>query len=143
MSSEASGIADGRRPRSVKHMFDPRRLAAMDMYGLHGSVRRGRIIRAEFVAGAALCTALGVISLLSRAGSWRWVGVWLVGVGANYIVLASHAHALSRPGALEVQVRGLDISRELRRVGLTQLWIAVPFAVCISALTNSGRGRRG
>ena len=124
-------------------MFDPRWLAAIDMYGLHGSPRRRRVIRAEFVAGAALCIGLGAISLLAASGPWRWIGLWLVGAGANYIVLASHAFALSRPGALEAEVHGLEVKRELLRVGLAQFWVAVPFAVCVFALANSSGGRRG
>jgi hypothetical protein len=86
--------------------------------------------------------ALGVLSLVA-GGGWRYLlGLWLVGVGVNYVPLTVQALALSRPGALEEELRGLDVRRELRRAGVHQFWIAVPFAVAIAALldTHSDRG---
>jgi hypothetical protein len=113
--------------------LDVRRLAAVDMFGSQGGVRRRRVIRAEFLIGAAVCIALGGWVLISGQGWWRAVGAWLVGIGANYVPLAWHAAALSRPGALEEELRDLDLRREGRRTGLTQLWILVPFALVIAA----------
>jgi hypothetical protein len=78
-------------------LLDVRRLAAADMWGSAGTIRRPRLIRAEFVVGAAGCTVLGVLGLLS-SGVWVLVGVWVVGVGANYAPLAMRAHSLSGPG---------------------------------------------
>jgi len=64
------------------------------------------------------------------------LGVWLVGAGVNYLPLALHAQSLSRPGALEAELSNVDVRRELRRAGVWQLWIAVPFAVAIAALVQ-------
>ena len=114
--------------------LDPRRLAAADMYGTRGSARRRRIVRAEFVLGAVLCIGLGLLSITSASGIWLWVGIWLVGVGANYVILAVDALRLSRPGALEAELRGADVRRELRRAGTRQLWIAIPFALWVAAV---------
>jgi len=68
------------------------------------------------------------------------VGLWLVGAGINYVPLALHARSLSRPGALEAELAGVDVRRELRRAGAQQLWIAVPLAVAVSAAV-AGRSR--
>jgi len=119
----------------VVALLDVRRLAAADMWGSAGTIRRRRLIRAEFVVGAAGCTILGVLGLLS-SGVWVLAGVWLVGVGANYVPLAMQAHSLSSPGALEAELKNVDIARELRRAGVKQLWIAVPFVVAIVAVTQ-------
>jgi len=107
------------------------------MWGTAGTPRRRRLIRAEFIVGAAGCTALGALSLVS-GGVWPdLLGVWLVGVGVNYIPLTLQALALSKPGALEEELLGLDLRRELRRAGVRQLWIALPFAVAIAALLEA------
>jgi hypothetical protein len=58
-------------------------------------------------------------------------GLWLIGVGANYVPLAVHALALGRPGALAEELSGLDLRREGHRAGVAQLWIPVPFALAI------------
>lgn len=118
-------------------LLNVHRLAAADMWGTAGSLRRRRLIRAEFVAGAIGCTALGVYaSVTASSTTWVIVGVWLVGVGINYVVLALYAQRLSRPGELEAELRGLDIGRELRRAGVRRLWIAVPLVIAIAALTS-------
>jgi hypothetical protein len=118
-----------------------RRLAALDMWGTAGTTRRRRIVRAEFFVGALGCPLLGVLGLLHGSGWPVVVGLWLVGVGVNYAPLALYAQALSRPGALEAALHGLDVRRELRRAGLQQLWIAVPFAVAIAALVQERSSR--
>jgi hypothetical protein len=124
----------------VVHRFDVRRLAAVDMYGTRGRPWRRRVILAEFVAGAVLCSALGLVSLVSSGGAGgRLLGAWLLGVGLNYVPLALHAVALSRPGALEAVVAGLDVHREVRRYGVASLWLVVPLAVALLALTQARR----
>jgi hypothetical protein len=121
----------------VTWFLDVRRLAAADMWGTAGTLRRRRIIRAEFVVGAVGCTILGLVLLLSAGGILSLVfGLWLLGAGVNYVSLALCAQALSRPGELEAELRGLDLRRELRRAGVRQFWIAVPFAVAVAALTS-------
>jgi hypothetical protein len=50
-------------------VLNVRRLVAVDLYGTAGSAWRRRLIPAEFVIGAAGCTLLGVLILMS-AGGW-------------------------------------------------------------------------
>jgi hypothetical protein len=99
------------------------------MWGATGSSRRRQIIRSEFTLGAIGCVVLGLLSLRSGNGWYVLVGLWLVGVGANYFVLAKHSWSLLRPGALEQELRGIDVRRELRRASVQQLWIGVPFVL--------------
>ena len=79
---------------------DPRRLAAADMWGTRGSLRRRRIIRGEFVVGACGCTLLGILTLLHGSGGWIFLGVWLVGAGANYFPLVIPCHRVVAAGGL-------------------------------------------
>ncbi len=123
-------------------MVNVRRLAAADMWGSAGTPRRRKLIRAEFVIGAIGCTILGVLTLTrGHGGVWDLVGFWLVGIGVNYVPLALHARSLSRRGALEAELQGLDLRRELRKAGAQQFWIAVPFVVALVALAVELRNR--
>ena len=119
--------------------MEVRRLAALDMWGTAGSLRRRLVIRLEFYAGAFGCLVLGAAVVASASGVWFLVGVWLLGAGVNYVPLALYARALFRPGALEAELRGADTRRELRRAGVQQLWIAVPCAVAIAAVLQERR----
>jgi hypothetical protein len=113
---------------------DVRRLAAIDMYGPAGSPRRRRIIRAEFDVGAIACLGLGIVAVAAGGGLGTVLGVWLFCIGVNYVPLAVTAHSLSRPGALEAELAGLDVSAEIRRAGVRQLWILVPFVVVVASV---------
>jgi len=117
-------------------MLNVRRLAALDMWGSAGTMRRRRIIRAEFVLGAVGCTSLGLLAVVQGSGWWVVVGIWLIGAGVNYVPLALHAQSLSRPGALERELAGVDVRSELRHAGLEQFWIAVPLAVAVFAIVR-------
>ena len=57
----------------------------------------------------------------------RVLGIWMIGAGLNYALLAEHALALSQPGALGAELAGVDTGRELRRYSFLQPWILVPF----------------
>ena len=107
-----------------------RRLAAIDMYGTRGTPRRRRIILAEFTIGAAVMVAFGawLVAVSSGAGG-RALGIWILGSGLNYVPLAGYAIALSRPGALQAELAGVDIGQELRRYSVLQLWILVPLSL--------------
>ena len=120
--------------------LDVRRLAAVDMYGTVGARWRRRVIVAEFIVGALGGIALGLwIALSSPTVGWQLFGAWLIGMGANYLVLALHAVSLSRPGALDTELAGVDVRAELRHYGLAQLWVAIPLAVTVFALAQLGR----
>jgi hypothetical protein len=111
-----------------------RRLAAIDMYGSRGSMRRRRIL-GEFVLGALALVALGIRSLAHVPGSGGVLfGLWVLGIGANYLPLACPAIALNRPGALAAELDGVDTGRELRRYSLLQFWIFVPLSLVVLAL---------
>jgi hypothetical protein len=116
--------------------LDVRRLAALDMWGTAGTLRRRKIIRAEFLLGAIGCTGLGAYVIASGSGWMLPLEAWLVGAGINYIPLAHEAQSLSQPGALEQELRDADMRHELRRAGVQQLWIAVPLAVAVFALID-------
>ena len=118
-------------------LLNPRRLAALDMWGTSGSARRRRLIRVAFIVGVAGCSLLGVLTLLSGSGWMIALGVWLLAAGMNYVPLAISAQALSRPGALEAELVGADLPRELRQAGVRQLWILVLFAVVVAAIAQA------
>lgn len=121
---------------------DVKRLAAVDMWGTAGTQRRRRLVLAEFIVGAVGCTALGLLALTAGDVLMSLVGIWLVGAGINYVPLALQAHALSAPGALEEEVRGVDLPHEVCQADAQQLWIAVPLAVAVSALVDVTSRRR-
>jgi hypothetical protein len=112
-----------------------RRLAAVDMYGTWGATRRRRIVRAEFITGAVVMVASGVWLAASSAGlGGRALGFCIIGCGLNYALLAAYAIALGRPGALDAELAGADIGRELRHYSVLQLWILVPLSLVVSAV---------
>jgi hypothetical protein len=117
-----------------------KRLAAIDMHGTRGTTRRRRIILAEFTAGLAVMVALGIwlVTSASSLGT-RILGAWLIGAGLNYAPLAGYAILLSRPGALDTELAGVDTGRELRRYGTRQLWILVPLSLIAFAVIPSER----
>jgi hypothetical protein len=121
--------------------LDVRRLAAVDMHGVAGTSRRRRLIRAEFVLGAAGCLSLGVwAAVTAPAPGWKLFGAWLAGAGVNYAVLTWQALSLSRPGALEAELAGADIRRDLRYYSSRQFWVAVPLLFAVLAFRQRDRG---
>lgn len=107
-----------------------RRLAAIDMYGTRGTMRRRRVITAELILTTIGAVALGIWLTWNAPGlGGRLFGMWAIGVGLNYAPLAAYAITLSRPGAIGAELDGIDTSRELRRYGLLQFWAAVPLAL--------------
>jgi hypothetical protein len=113
-----------------------RRLTAVDMYGAVGSRIRRRVILAEFVLGAVLGSALGALVLLTADGFMAVFGGWLLGACLNYVPLSVHAIDLSRPGALERELRGVDVRAELRYYTKAQVWIAVPLLFIALAIAQ-------
>jgi hypothetical protein len=114
---------------------DVGRLAAIDMHGLAGTRVRRTIIVTEFVLGFPAAFALGVYTVLSADSAfWSAFGIWLLGIGVNYLPLALHAISLLRPGRLSAELTGVDIEREARYYTLAQLWLLVPFLFVVLAL---------
>jgi hypothetical protein len=124
----------------VMELVEVRRLAAVDMHGAHGSVQRRRVILAEFVLGAVGGVAFGVWALTSWHGTVGVVaGIYLLGLAANYAALALHAITLSRAGALDAELRGIDIRAALRHYTATQFWVFVPGLDAGLAMLQHGR----
>ncbi|MFE2070405.1 hypothetical protein ACFXDH_49960 [Streptomyces sp. NPDC059467] len=114
-----------------------RRLAAIDMYGTRGTTRRRRIILAEFTVAAVALVAFGVWLLMRATGPGSSVlGAWMFAAGLNYIPLAAYAVVLSRPGALDAELAGVDTDRELRRYSILQFWIVVPLSLVVAVCHN-------
>ena len=112
------------------------------MYGANGTVRRRRVILAEFLLGTVTLLAFGA-GLLIQASGWagRGFGLWMVGAGLNYAPLALFALELSRAGVLEDELAGVDTGEELRRYSILQFWVLVPFAV-VALATRDVLARR-
>ncbi|AYY13806.1 hypothetical protein EF847_14975 [Actinobacteria bacterium YIM 96077] len=122
---------------------DIRRLAAVDMYGSAGSRLRRRIILAEFIAGALGCCGLGLWTLATQPlGGWTVFGLWVAGVGVNYIPLALHAIALFPGRRLESELAGVDIWPELRYYTAAQFWIFAPAVLLVLAIRQEAERRR-
>jgi hypothetical protein len=112
------------------------------MHGLAGTRLRRRVILAEFVVGAVGCVVIGLLAATRAAGvEWRVIGVWLAGIGLNYAVLALHALSLTRPGALDAELEGVDVRSELRRYTYLQFWIVVPLLLVALAISELPRLR--
>jgi hypothetical protein len=116
-----------------------RRLAALDMHGTRGSRRRRRVILAEFVLGTVGCAALGGWTLSWGGVGGVVLGIWLLGLAANYLPLTAHVLALWRPGALDAELADAELDAELRRYTRAQVRVLVPFWVAALALAQARR----
>ena len=116
-----------------------RRLAAIDMYGVAGTMRRRRIIVSEFVIGFIAMITIGTSMLVVANGGWQIFGAWFIGAGLNYLPLSVHAIDLIRPGVLDEELADVDIRAELRRYTVLQLWVFVPLALVVLAVAQSRR----
>ncbi|MEV4621588.1 hypothetical protein AB0J74_23120 [Asanoa sp. NPDC049573] len=104
-----------------------RRLAAVDMYGSVGVAWRRWVILGEFLLGVVGGLALGLYLILRGGGTGPAVfGVWVLGLGLNYLPLAGHALTLVAPGALERELAGVDLPAALRYYSVRQFWVVVP-----------------
>jgi len=106
---------------------DVRRLAAVDMHGLNGTALRRRLILFEFAFGAVAGIAIGLFLIVASSSPLGvLLGIYAVGVAANYAPLAIHAASLRRPAALRSELRDVDIRAELRHYTRAQLWVFMP-----------------
>ena len=125
-----------------KTLIDVRRLAAIDMYGRHGSKRRRRLILAEFVLAAIDIPLLGLTLVQAASVPRVFLGAYLIGVGLNFVPLGLHAISLSRAGRLGTELAGVDIAAELRRYTAKQLFIGIPLFVLILGVVQFAMSRR-
>jgi hypothetical protein len=115
--------------------MDVRRLAAVDMHGAHGTRLRRRVFDAEIVLGAVVGTTIGIaVAVTASSLAWQVFGAWIAGACLNYVPLALHAIALSRPGQLDAELEGVDVPQELRHYTKAQFWIAVPLLFVLLAM---------
>ena len=126
-------------------MLNVRKLAAIDLYFL-GS----RFILTEFGLGMVGLDALGWFTL--RAGIRREQGAWLIawglymlGLGINYVPLFLHAISIARRGRAREEIadevgdrRGA--ARKYRRQSLV---ILIPMVVLVLATMQELRRRQG
>jgi hypothetical protein len=121
---------------------DVKRLAAIDMHGARGTALRRRVVLAEFALAVAVAVALGCWLVFGASGLGAHVfGIWVLGAGLNYAPLTVYAISLSRAGALEAELAGVDPGQELRRYSVLQLWLFVPLSLIAMTLRRS-RGPR-
>lgn len=120
-------------------MIQIRKLVAVDMAWLGQ-----RVILAEYALGILLPLVLGVLSL--RAG-WRgglgWetiLGIWLVGIAANYVPMFIYAVVIARAGT--VQAEGRPELANAKRYGVQQVMLLVPLLVCIVAIVQERKPKR-
>ncbi len=116
-------------------------LAALDLHGFNGSRRRRVLIFAEFVLAALCGLVLGALCVARGSSMWKVFGVYLVGLGCNYLALTVAASRMLRAHALRRRLEGVDIPSELRRYAGGQLRLLVPFLVAVLAAMEYRRAR--
>ena len=122
-------------------MINIRKLAAVDMAWLGK-----RVILAEYALGIVLPLALGILSVQAgwvSSARWGWatiLGLWLIGIAANYIPLLVYAVLIARAGT--VKAEGQAELAVAKRYGVQQVVILVPLLVVAVALTQESRRRR-
>jgi hypothetical protein len=67
------------------------------------------------------------------------LGVWLLGLAANYLPLTTYVLALWQPEDLKAELAGADLGAELRHYTRAQLSVLVPFWVAGIALAQIRR----
>ena len=108
-----------------------RKLVALDMTFL-GT----RVIVAEYALGVVLGGVIGILSL--RRGV-PLLGIPLLWIALNYVPLFLHSVDLARKGTARQEVAAeLSDPRKARSYSWRQLWILVPFAVVVLAITQRG-----
>ena len=125
-----------------KTLIDVRRLAAIDMYGRHGSKRRRRLILAEFVLAAIDIPLLGLTLVQAASVPRVFLGAYLIGVGLNFVPLALHAISMSRAGRLGTELVGVDVAAELRRYTAKHLFIGIPLLMLVFGVAQFAPSRR-
>ena len=97
------------------------------------------MILCEFALGTVGSAALGAWALTWGGAIGVILGVWLLGLAANYLPLTVHVLALWRQPALDAELTGVDLHTELRNYTRAQVWVLVPFWVAGLALAQARR----
>lgn len=105
------------------------------MHGLRGRPWRAKVIVAEFVLGAIAGLGLGLLVVVRSSGLGRKLfGLWVIGIGLNYVAFAFHAVSVYVRGGVQRELEGVDLRAELRYDTAAQIWVAVPLAIVVFAL---------
>lgn len=119
-------------------MMTLKRLVALDLHGAAGTAWRRRIVLCEFLFAVPVLVGVGIWLLATTAGL---VGIlpalWFLGVAVNYLPLALWAIWLCRDNRLNQELADVNLGRQARTAAVFQLWILVPTALLILALTRS------
>jgi hypothetical protein len=107
------------------------------MHGTYGSMRRRRIILAEYLFGAVASLGIGGYLAASAAGWTAAIGWYVVGVGINYVALAAHAIDLSRPGVLDCELADANLRADFGFYTRAQMLLFVPLLVAVLAVRPS------
>ena len=107
------------------------------MHGTYGSMRRRRIILAEYVFGAVASLWIGGYLTASASGWPAALGWYVVGVGINYVALAANAVDLSRPGVLDRELAEADLRADVGFYIRAQMLLFVPLLVAVLAVRPS------
>lgn len=127
----------------IDREFSVRRLAAVDMHGATGTAFRRRLVTAEFAIGAIGGIAFGLWLTLTSSGPVGILfGLYLIGLGANYVPLAITTIRLRSPADLRSELRGVDIGAELHHYTATQFLVFVPGLLAYLAVRPASTGRR-
>jgi hypothetical protein len=116
-------------------MIQIRKLVAVDTAWLGA-----RFIVAEYALGIVLPLALGSLSLRGPFGWPTLMGVWLVGIAANYIPMLLYAVSLARAGTAKAEAQ--PEMANVKRYSLQQAMLLVPLLVCIVALVQERQPHR-
>ena len=86
-----------------------------------------------------LVSAAIAIVLISNGGLVRWLfGLWLSGIGANYLALSVYAIALRDPERLRAEVAAIpDLGGEARYYSIAQARLVIPGLVAVMAVLDS------
>jgi hypothetical protein len=111
------------------------------MHGTRGTRRRRLIILVEFGLGALGCALLGAWVLTWGGAVGLVLGIWLLGLGANYVCLTWHVVSLWPAGKLEVELANADLRAELHHYTRAQIWVLAPYWIAGLALVQAWRAR--
>jgi len=109
-----------------------RKLAALDL-----SFLGPRLILTEFSVGVLGCLALGSLTLVqTQSLGGRLAGIYLLGLGFNYVPLLFHAISIIRSGAAseEIAEELIDQRNTFRKYRTQSLLLLLPFVVPILAI---------
>jgi len=124
-------------------MLNVRKLAALDLYFLGP-----KVILVEFGLGAVGLVALGLFSLRAgipheRGATFIAWGIYMLGVGINYLPLLLNAISITRRGSARKEIADElgDRRAAFRKYRRQSLFILIPLAVMVLAVVQEVQQR--